>query len=117
MKVKTKILIIYIVNIILSIPILLILFISSCFTLATPYMLKDKVFNYPMKYLGEKLLGDFVIILISIFILWLLNLLLEYLFSIKISKIRIIMYQLLIYILLSMLFIIYSMIHIYNYVI
>ncbi len=116
MKAKTKIVVIYIVNIILSIPILLILFISSWFTLATPYMLKDKVFNYPMEYLGEKLLGDFVIILISILILWLLNLLLEYLFSIKISKIRIIMYQLLIYILLSMLFIIDSMIHIYNYV-
>lgn len=88
MKAKTKILVIYIANIILSIPILLILFISSCFTLATPYMLKDKVFNYPMEYLGEKLLGDFVIILISIFIFWLLNLLLEYFFLLRSVKLE-----------------------------
>ncbi len=116
MKAKTKIIVIYIVNIILSIPILLVLFISSCFTLATPYMLKDKVCNYPMEHLGEKLLGNFVIILISILILWLFNLLLEYLFSIKVCKIRIIMYQLLIYIIISILFIFFGMIHICNYV-
>ena len=115
MKTKTKIIVIYVVNIILSIPILLILFISSCFTLATPYMLKEKVCNYPIRYFGEKLLGDFVITLISILVLWLFNLLLEYLFSIRIRKNIIIMYQLLIYIIISISFIIWGMIYIYHY--
>ncbi|BEH00519.1 hypothetical protein BSYN_27830 [Bacteroides sedimenti] len=105
----------YIVNLIISIPILGILFFVSSVSLASAERQKKIISDSLMDYFFTRLLVDFVIILIAILILWIVNKLLKYCLSISSYKSKILLYEFIIYLLASIMFIIFKIISVQNY--